>query len=372
MRSLERGKRNESLEKSIARIAHAYGFSGTPSNIPKRTLSSITVSTGTKDQKTAASLAIVNLAPSGKGPTQTWGTARKGKSTVVSFAIFSTRHAIAPALIIKTALSVAEIAGFTDLSVLVSSVGDAESRKRFTRELGNFFKKHAETLPEAIKKTAFQDPDAAYRMLLDANDPILEKMPRSIDYLSESSRKTMLGALALFESVGIAYTLHARLSGTPNAESELIFAIEGSDKHGNRVRIATGGRYDEYAKRSRGNTAEPAVAMSMEMDGRMDIEATEEEPACFIVHVGDAAKLRAFSLLEALWRAHLAVGNALMSENLHDQVEKATHSKTKYLAIIGQREALDNTAIVRSVATQIQTTLSLEKLAGYVSRSHRS
>jgi histidyl-tRNA synthetase len=372
MRSLERGKRNESIEKSIARVAYAYGFGGAPVNIPKRTLGSITVSTGTKDQKTAASLAIVNLAQTGKGPTQSWGASRNGKSTIVSFAIFSTRHAIAPALVIKTALSMAEIAGFTDLSVLVSSVGDAESRKRFTRELGNFFKKHAEALPETIKKIAPQDPDAAYRVLLDTKDPILERMPRSIDYLSESSRKTMLSALSLFESVGIAYTLHPRLGATPNAESELIFAIEGSDKRGNRVRIATGGRYDEYAKRSRGTTAEPAVVMSIELSGKMDIEAIEEEPACFVVHVGDAAKLRAFALLEALWRAELAVGNALMSENLRDQVEKATHSKTKYLAIIGQREALDNTAIVRSVATQIQTTLSLEKLAGYVTRSHRN
>ena len=182
----------------------------------------------------------------------------------------------------------------------------------------------------------------------------------------------MLSALSLFESVGITYTIQSRLAGTPNPESELIFAIEGSNKRGVRSRVATGGRYDEYAKRSRGNTAEPAVAISIELDGRMDIEVPQEEPACFVVHVGDAAKLRAFALLEALWRAELSVGNALMSENLHDQVQKATNSKTKYLAIIGQREALDNTAIVRSVATQIQTTLSLEKLAGYVTRSHRS
>ncbi|MES2134998.1 MAG: His/Gly/Thr/Pro-type tRNA ligase C-terminal domain-containing protein [Patescibacteria group bacterium] len=369
MRSLEKGKQNESLEQSIGRIAYAYGFTSSPANISKRALA--TASNGA-NAKTSASSALVNIAESGKGPIQTWGVSRKGSGTLVSFGIFSTRHAIAPAIVVKTALSISEVAGFSDLSVLVSSVGDAESRKRFTRELGNFFKKRNDAIPEDLKAIVPHDPDLAYRTMLERKDPVVEQMPRSIDYLSESSRKTMLATLSLFESVGIAYSIQSRLIAEPGVESELLFAIEGTDKKGERVRIATGGRYDEYAKRARGAHAEPAVAMSIEMQGRIDVESLEDEPACFIVHVGDAAKLRSFALLEALWRAHVAVGQALMTDNLRDQVEKGTASGTKYIAIIGQREALDNTAIVRSVATQVQTTIPLDKLGNYVTRGHRS
>ncbi len=364
MRSLERGKTRESLEQSIARIAYAYGFTAQPAAIPKRALAAA----NTTDSKTAASTALVSLAESGKGPAQAWGVSRKGSGTLLSFGIFSTRHAIAPAIVVKTALSIADVAGFTELSVLVSSVGDAESRKRFTRELGNFFKKHPEAIPEDLKQVVPHDPDLAYRTMLNRKDAAVEQMPRSIDYLSESSRKTMLAALSLFESVGIAYSIQSRLIAEPGIESELLFAIEGTDKRGERVRIATGGRYDESAKRARGNQAEPAVAMSLEIQGRVDVDMLEEEPACFIVHVGDAAKLRSFALLEALWRAHVAVGQALMLENLRDQVQKGTESGSKFIVIIGQREALDNTAIVRSVATQVQTTVSIEKLATHVNR----
>lgn len=364
MRSLERGKRHESLEQSIARIAYAYGFTASPTAIPKRALAANAAS----DPKTSASIALVNIAESGKGPSQAWGASRKGSGTILSFGIFSTRHAIAPAIVVKTALSIAEVAGFTDLSVLVSSVGDAESRKRFTRELGNFFKKHPDAVPEDLKQVVPRDPDLAYRTMLLNKDPNVDRMPRSIDYLSESSRKTMLATLSLFESVGIAYSIQARLIAEPGVESELLFAIEGTDKRGERVRIATGGRYDESAKKARGNQAESAVAISLDMQGRVDVEALEDAPACFIVHVGDAAKLRSFALLEALWRAHVAVGQALMLENLREQVQKGTESGSKYLAIIGQREALDNTAIVRTVSTQVQMTLPLYKLAGHVNR----
>ncbi|MES2014764.1 MAG: hypothetical protein V4437_03030 [Patescibacteria group bacterium] len=321
MRSLERGAKHESFEQAIGRIAYAYGFTTTPKAIPRRALVATSPAT---DAKTVASTALVNLAESGKGPTQTWGTARKGANTIISFAIFSTRHAIAPAIVIKTALSIAEVSGFSDLSVLVSSVGDAESRKRFTRELGNFFKKRPEAIPEDLKQIALQDPDQAYRTMVQRNDTALEAMPRSMDYLSESSRKTMMAALSLFESVGIAYTLHPRLIAEPGVESELLFAIEGSTKKGERTRVATGGRYDECAKRARGNHAEPAVAMSLEMQGKVNLEPLDDDPACFIVHVGDGAKLRSFALLEALWRAQVAVGQALMAENLRDQVQKGT------------------------------------------------
>lgn len=368
MRSLEKGKRYESTERAIARIAYAYGFSSAPTNIPRRALAQ----SSSSDSKTAASVALVQGAQNFKTPTQVWGAARKGASTVISFAVFSTRHAIAPALIVKTILSIAEVLGFKDLSVLVSSVGDAESRKRFTRELGNFFRKHPDLIPEDLKQLAASDPDAAYRALLARPDETPEKLPRSIDYLSENSRKTMLGALALFESVGITYTIEPRLSAEPGAESELLFAVEGTDQKGTRVRLATGGRYDEVAKKARGNNAEPAVAMSFEVGSRLDLEELDEEPACFVIHVGDAAKLRAFALLEALWRTEHASGNALMAENLRDQVEKGTKSGAKYLAIIGQREALDGTAIVRSVATQMQVTVSFDKLPHYVSRGKRA
>lgn len=368
MRSLERGKRHESLDSSIARVAYAYGFSAAPVVIAKKALVGVPDDV---DPKTAAAIALVNGAESGKGPSQTWGSARRSNGTTLSFAIFSTKHAIAHAIVVKTALSISELAGYKDLAVHVSSIGDLESRKRFTRELGNFFKKHHDLTPADLKQLAVHDPDAAYRVMLHRKDPSLERAPRSIDFLSENSRKTMLATLSLFESVGIAYSLNPRLVAHPGVESELLFAIEGTDREGARVRVATGGRYDEHAKRVRGPDAEPAVAMNVHVPKRIDVEAEEEEPLCFVVHVGDAAKLKAFALLEALWRSHIAVGQALMAENLREQVLRGVGAKTTYIAIIGQREALDSTVIVRNVATQMQITMPLEKLNAYVMRGLR-
>ncbi len=363
MRSVEKKRGYESLEGTISRIAYAYGFTTTPMAVSRKTLSA----TPDLDPSIATALAVIGNTGA-KTPTQVWGSAKRGGGTTLSFAILATKHAIAHAIVVKAALAIAESTGYTDLSVSVSSVGDNESRKRFTRELTNFFKKHGDSVPPEVKHASLSDPDAAYRMLLEQKDASLERAPRTIDYLSESSRKTMLDTLALFESIEIAYTLEPRLSGTPAIHSELLFAVEGTDKKGERIRVATGGRYDEHLKKQKAGGVESAVAISVNIPDQVAPETLEETPSCFVVHVGDASKLKAFKLLEALWRAHIAVGQALMSENLKDQMGVAQVSGAKYVAIIGQREALDGTVIVRSAETQMQTTLPLTKLAGYVGR----
>ncbi|MDE2078783.1 MAG: ATP phosphoribosyltransferase regulatory subunit [Patescibacteria group bacterium] len=364
MHSLERGKRHEKLGNAIGRIAYAYGFTAAPVTLSRKAVANQAAS----DAKTSAAMALID-AKNAPVDAQSWGAARSTHGTVIAFSVSNPRHAIAHAIAVKTALAVAEEAGYAELAVEINSVGDQESRKRFARELGNFFRKNIEALAPEVRELAARDPEAAYRKLVALNDPVRERAPRSIDYLSENARKNMLSVLSFFESVGIPYTMNPRLVGDPGVHSEILFAIEGTNRRGERLTVATGGRY-ESPKRERGKT-ESAVGMSVEVPERIDLEALDEAPACFVVHVGDIAKLRAFSVLEALWRAHIAVGQALMAETLRDQMLASTGAKTRYVAIIGQREALDGTVIIRNASTQIQTVLPLEKLTGYVGRGQR-
>jgi len=371
MRSLERGKQYESLESVVARIAYAYGFTNAPVPIPQKH-----VSTENDDERdTSLSIALLKSAGNVKNaegimgsPVSLWGSAKGAKKTsLLSFAILATKHPIAHAIVVKTVLSVAEQIGFTDLSVSVSSVGDAESKKRFARELVTFFKKNSEVLPHEVRQRALADPEGAYRALLQEKSPLLEKAPRRIDSLSENSRKTMLETLSLFESVLIPYTLESTLPAHGDVHTELLFAVFGTDKKGNRVRIASGGRFDEFLNKS-GKDAEVGVSMSMSLAERIDVNPVPEEPTCFVVHVGDIAKLRAFSIIEELWKSKLLIGQALMADSLRKQMDDARDAGAKTIAIIGQREALDNTVIVRSLVTHMQTTVPFEKLVSQISR----
>jgi histidyl-tRNA synthetase len=299
-----------------------------------------------------------------------WGAAKKGGSTTFSFTVLASRHAISHALVIKTAVSVLELAGFTDLVVGVSSVGDAESKRRFLRELQSFFRKHAASVTPETLKRSHTDPEAAYRDVLSDGGEAAEKLPRPIDFLSENSRKTMVDTLHLFEAVGIEYELQSHLPSTKGVHAELLFAISAVDHKGQRVIAATGGRMDELMKKS-GPMIGHTVGLSVTVPESVDAELPAGKLSCFVVHVGEAAKLKSFSMIEALWRADVSVRQALMAESLRDQMDAAKAGGAKFIAIVGQREALDGTVLVRNVDSGTQQSLTRDKLASYLASKVR-
>jgi len=368
MRTLERGPRRESLDAAIMSVAQTYGFTSQPVSITRNDLGDIPEHV---DRDTALIATLAGKMGHVTQTTQMWATAKKGGGTNVVFAAASPKLSIAQAFVVKAALATSEAAGFENPLVLISSVGDAESRRRYVRELGNFFKKNAKEIPEEILEMSGKEPDAAARLLIEEEHELAESLPRTIDFLSESSRKIMLETISLFESLEIQYELDSRLPYVPDVQRELIFAIEGTDRKGNIVRVATGGRLQDETKGKKKDQTD-IIGMSVAIDDQLDIRTSRNDtkPACFVVHVGEAAKLRSFTLLDSLWRAHIALEQALLSDTVTDQMEKAKDSEAKYIAIIGQREALDNTVIIKNAATQLQETVTVDKFISRMSRVH--
>lgn len=365
MKSRERATPRESFEGALFSVARAYGFSTPPVQLTRKEVTEA----GEVFGEDAALIATV----AGKmGPvtqtTQAWGVSKRSGGSAIVFVAASPKVSIAQAFVVKAALGAAESSGIQNTKVLISSVGDAESRKRYLRELGNFFKKYSKELPEDIAKHALENADAAADALLRSGHPLAESLPRTIDYLSESSRKIMLETITLFERLGITYELEARLPYTPDVSRELVFAIEGSDSTGETVRVAQGGRIeDNRTKKQEHEVVGIALSVPYPVDPKSP-SASTPTPACFVVHVGEAAKLKAFTLLDSLWRAQVSLGQALLAETIQEQMNRAAASNARYVAIIGQREALDNTVIVKNVATQLQETIELDKLPGRMSR----
>lgn len=354
----------EPLDRAIIRIAEAYGFNVPPVALTRKALQEDLE----LDHNARATAALVRAEPAAKKTTLRWGATRRGSGTTLAFAVLSSRHAISHAIVVKTAASILERAGYSELVVGVSSIGDHESRRRFTRELGTFFKKHGTAVPPEIAKRAHTDPEGAYRDLLAAGGELVERLPKPIDHLSEQSRKTMVDTLHLFESVGIEYSLEPHLPAARGVHAELLFAISAVGPNGSRVIAATGGRLDELAKKTGITGPGHSVGLALTVDDVIDPERPAGDVSCFVIHVGDAAKLKSFALLDSLWQANVAVRNALLADSLREQMEEARRLGATYIAIIGQREAIDNTVIIRNVETGAQHAVPRERIAATLAR----
>lgn len=358
MRYFERSGQRESVDAAIAAAARAYGFTAPPLVIPKKDASDA-------GSGTALVAKLISKIGAVTSTTQAWAVARARGGTAIVFAIAAPKHAIAQAFVIKSALATAESAGFTNLTVMISSVGDNDSRRRYTHELGNFFRRHAKELTDELKELGAKDPQAAMRSLIESGSPLADILPKTIDYLSEPSRRVMLETIALLESLGIRYELAPRLPVEPLISRELVFAIDGTDPKGTRMRIASGGRVGDP------KTGSPvSVGIAVALPDTLTVKSHDTAPiSCYVVHVGEAAKIKAFGLLESLWRSRIALGQALLVDTVQEQMRRAAESGARYLAIIGQREALDETVIVRTVATQLQETIPLDRVPSRLARA---
>jgi histidyl-tRNA synthetase len=178
----------------------------------------------------------------------------------------------------------------------------------------------------------------------------------------------MVDTLHLFEAVGIPYQLEPHLPATRDVHAELLFAVSGVDRKGERAIIATGGRLDELMKKQ-DKAQGHAVGISLELPEVVEPALDDEALlSCFVVHVGEAARLKAFALLDALWRADVSVQEALLAESLRDQMDLAKLQGARYIAIIGQREALDKTVILRNRESGTQVSLPVDKLPERLAR----
>ena len=88
----------------------------------------------------------------------------------------------------------------------------------------------------------------------------------------------------------------------------------------------------------------------------------------YFIQLGFDAKQKSFAVIEALRLARVPVMHSLAKDRLSAQLLVAEKLKIPYTIILGQREALDNTVIIRNRATHSQETINADKLSEYIKK----
>ena len=82
------------------------------------------------------------------------------------------------------------------------------------------------------------------------------------------------------------------------------------------------------------------------------------------VHIGDEAKRLSIRLAEEFRKERVPLTQTIGIESLTEQLYLAEKQNSPYLLIMGRKEALENTAILRNRATQEETILPLAGIIG--------
>lgn len=284
--------------------------------------------------------------------------------------VVGTGESVGEVVLIKTVAMIASEWGMKVTRVRLNAMGDRDSQHRFERELALHARKHAARLEVTCKDDAMRDPFTMYRCSKQTCHDVVSDAPRAMHFLSEKSRAHFRSVLEHVEQLGLSYELDDLLVGDERGP-HLAFALDFEDSDATLVG-AVGGRFDEYLKRETRRKDSAGVGASL-FFRKKGVTASACQPSnkaykpkVYFAQLGLRAKLQGLTVVDMLRAARVPVLQSFDTAHLGNQLASARELGVSHLLIMGQREALDGTLIVRSMQNSSQTTMQLSEIPRFL------
>ncbi|ETB63847.1 TPA: histidine--tRNA ligase [Candidatus Nomurabacteria bacterium] len=288
--------------------------------------------------------------------------------------VIGSEKSILDALVIKTAWTILIEAGAENLSVEINSIGDKECRNTYIRELVSYYKKHIGNLPaidrERLKTNPLRILDSKEEKTIELN----QNAPDSLSYLCPACKKHFKEVLEYLEEMGIPYNINKCLVRGLSYYTRTVIEIVEEDKEtGKKTTITAGGRYDYLGKQLGSKKDVSAVGISLGIDRIVEspwfnklTPRIIKKPKIYFIQLGFDAKLKSLNVIEILRKGKIPIIQSISKDNLSAQLAGAEKMGVRYAIIFGQKEALENSVIVRDMNSRSQDTIKLDKLLEYL------
>ncbi len=289
--------------------------------------------------------------------------------------MIGSEKSIADALVIKTTAVILEESGAGNLSVEINSIGDKECRPQYIRELVNYYKKHLAEICTNCKQRLKENP----LRLLDCKDakcaPIKEGAPEAVSFLCHPCKHHFKEVLEYLEQMEIPYRINKNLVRGLSYYTRTVFEImeEGLGEENEPLTIAGGGRYDYLSKMLGSKKDVPAMGVAIGVDRIISAPWYKKlaprimkKPKIYFIQLGFEAKLKSLNVIDILRKAHISISQSLSKDSLSAQLAIAEKLNIPYTIIFGQKEALEDSVIVRDMSTRSQDTVKLKNLLEYL------
>lgn len=265
----------------------------------------------------------------------------------------------------------------SNLIVEINSIGCLPERIAYRKSLTKYLKKNTQNLCSDCRRRLEKNPLRVLDCKETACQEVVGRLPHMIDYLSDECRSRFQEVLELLDGLNIPYRLNPYLVRGLDYYTRTVFEIiqEDKDNQIEKKALVGGGRYDGLVELM-GGPPTPAVgaAAGIERIARAMKKAGQrvsyqEKPEVFIAQLGQAAKKEAIKLFEELLDRKVKVAESFDKESLNTQLKRADRLGVKYVAIIGQKEALDGSVTLKTMSTGRQRSIKRSQAAGLIKRS---
>ncbi len=284
------------------------------------------------------------------------------------FDIFGEMDPVLDAQVIQIAHRVLEKLELTDIQFAVNSVGTPESRKEYKKLLIAYFESNKVKLPSKYRNMIETNPMGIFDSKDDKVLQVCAGAPQAIDHLDKESREHFKNLLEYLDELELPYVINPQLVRGMDYYTKTVFEIYSTDKNGNQYALGGGGRFDRLIG-DLGGEPTPAIGFSFGLD-RLVLEMKRigaknykpQVPRVYLAQLGELAKKKSLKIFAELENAGILIAESFGRGNLKTQLRQANKIGVDIALIIGQKEALDDTIIIKNMVSGIQETITKEKI----------
>jgi histidyl-tRNA synthetase len=286
-----------------------------------------------------------------------------------NFEVIGEKNSIIDAQLIQLFFAISREMNLKGLITQINSIGCNECRPTHRRMLINYYKnKKKELCSDCLRR--FQKNSLR---LLDCKENkcglLAENAPQVIDYLCDACHNHLKQVLELLDEIEVPYILNSRLVRGLDYYTKTVFEFfQETEEESAQIALGGGGRYDNLIKYLGGKDT-PAAGFAFGVERMINLikekklkMASKSEPQIFLAQIGDLGKRKSLKLFEELRRAGILSAESLSRDSIKSQLKIADKLAVRFSLILGQKEALDETIIIRDMSSGVQEFVPIEKV----------
>ncbi len=301
---------------------------------------------------------------------------KKSNTEMYGLEVMGSNRSTSEALILKCTLAILSDLGYKDLSIDINSIGDRESIAKFERELNAHFRKHGHSLPAKTRQEFKKNHYSILKNTLAETKEFLQGAPQPVSALSEAGRLHFKEVLECIEAFNVPYRINSSVLSNKLYASLTVFEIRNS-KDSTEIPteegevLAHGYRYNHLAKKIGGKRDIPTIGVTITVKkdprtGKKIIIKKLKKPRFYLIQLGSTAKLKVLNIVEMLRKQKIPVYHSITKDKITGQLNGAEYMKATHVLIMGQKEAIENSMVVRDVVSREQETVSVEVLGEFL------
>lgn len=286
--------------------------------------------------------------------------------------IFGSSSPITDAQLIYVAHLILQQLGIEDYVVKINSIGEAKERKEYIKVLKDYLRRNRQKLSRESRERITSNP----LRILDSKDEkdqrIVATAPQLLDHLSDDSQNHFKEVVGMLEELEVPHEIAPNIVRGLDYYTHTVFEIvpKSGDEESQQNSLISGGRYDGLVKLLGGKDT-PGIGWAAGIEriiDRMKDEGVEltlaDKPQVFVAQLGDAARIEALRVMKMLREADIPFAESIHRDGMQAQLKAADRLQVGWTLIIGHKEVLDKSVILRNMESGMQEVVMQDQLVG--------